>query len=371
MIGDERLSILFVTARYLPSIGGVEIHTHEVGRRLARQGHRVTVLTVDAQGTLAPREEKDGLEIVRVRAWPKRRDYYYSRALYDFVRTADVDVVHCHGYYTFVAPLAMLAALRTRLPYVLTFHGRGTASFLSRNVRIPQELALRPLLARADGLIALTKREREFYRRTLRLPASSFTVIPGGVDLVSLEDVPEVEPDPDLIVSVGRAERLKGHQRLIAALPLIASRRPSIKLRICGDGGFASELRRQAIEFGVSDRVEIRPIPYERRLELAETLRRAAVVVALSSSEAQPLAALEACYLGRPLVVAATSGLLEVAESGLAAGVHPDADAHEVAEVVLDQLDHPVSPPRSPLPTWDECVARLSEFYASVLHNRR
>jgi glycosyltransferase involved in cell wall biosynthesis len=370
MTEDESLSILFATARYLPSIGGVETHAHEIGKRLAKAGHRVTVLTVDADGALEAREVLDGVEVVRVPAWPRRRDYYFSPAVYEFVRHADVDLLHCHGYYTFVAPLAMLAALRADLPYVLTFHGRGHSSFVNRNLRVPQELALRPLLARADRLIALTERERDFYSRTLRLPKSSFTIIPGGADLIDLDGLPDVEVDPDLIVSVGRAERLKGHQKIISALPSIASVRPGIRLRICGDGPFTSELQRQARELGIADRVEIRAVPFVERDELVTTLRRAAVVVSLSSSEAQPLAALEAAFLGRPLVVAATSGLMDVVDAGLATGVRPDAPREVVAKAILERLEHPQTAPYAYFPTWDECVERLTAFYASVIRDQ-
>jgi glycosyltransferase involved in cell wall biosynthesis len=371
MTKGKSLRILFVTARYLPSVGGVEIHAHEVGTRLAKAGHRVTVLTVDAEGALPAREVVDGVEILRVPAWPKNKDYYLSPALYKAVRQADVDVVHCHGYYTFVAPLAMLAARRSHLPYIVTFHGRGHSSFLNRNLRIPQEVALRPLLSRAACLIALTKREQDFYRRSLRLPASAFTIIPGGADLVPVEELADVAVEPDLIVSVGRAERLKGHQKIIAALPAIAAVRQGVRLRICGDGPFAPELRRHAAHLGVADRVEIGAIPFARRTELAQTLRRAALVVSLSDSEAQPLAALEAAFLGRPLLVAAASGLTDLVKAGLAAGIAPDASSDVIANVILEQLEHLRPTASVRLPTWDDCAARLEGLYESVLRDGR
>jgi glycosyltransferase involved in cell wall biosynthesis len=371
MTANAVLRILFVTARYLPSIGGVETHAHEIARRLAGDGDEVSVLTVKTDHSLPDREVLDGVKVMRVRAWPKRGDYYLSPGVYDVVRHADVDVVHCHGYYTLVAPVAMLAALRSHLPYVLTFHGRGHSSFLNRNLRVPQEFVLRPLLTRADRLIVLTERERAFYRRSLRLPESSFTIIPGGADIVRLDEIPHLEVDPDLIVSVGRAEKLKGHQRIIAALPSIASVRPGVKLLICGDGPYAGELQHQAERLGISDRVELRAIPFARRDELVRTLLRAALVVSLSSSEAQPLAALEAAYLKRPLLVTEASGLRDVVEAGLAAGVGPDASSASLAEIVIGHLRHPRQPPTTSLPTWDECAARLQAFYAEVLRTRR
>ncbi len=47
---ERSLRILLVTARYLPNVGGTEIHTYEVARRLVAAGHDVTVLTTDLSG---------------------------------------------------------------------------------------------------------------------------------------------------------------------------------------------------------------------------------------------------------------------------------------------------------------------------------
>ena len=41
------LSLLYVTARYPPFVGGTEIHTAEMAAELARRGHDITVLTTD------------------------------------------------------------------------------------------------------------------------------------------------------------------------------------------------------------------------------------------------------------------------------------------------------------------------------------
>jgi glycosyltransferase involved in cell wall biosynthesis len=365
-MSDGRLRILFVTARYLPSVGGMEIHVHEVGKRVAAAGHHVKILTVDATRSLERHEWSDGMEVVRVPAWPKRGDYLVSPGIFREVRHAHVDVVHCHGYYTFVGPFAMAAALRARLPYLLTFHGRGTSSRLHRKLRRPQELALRPLLVRAAHLVVLSQGEREFYRRTLRLPASQLTIVPGGANLAGVDDLPEVTPDANLIVSLGRADELKGHQKIVAALPEIARVRPQIRLRICGDGPYAQELRRLSERLNVSARVEIAGIPFQQRDEFIRTVQSAALVVTLSDSEAQGLAALEAAFLGRPLLVSDTSALVELVDAGIAAGVPPDASPSAVAEAALGQLEEPMAPRPIHLPTWDECAERLEELYRAV-----
>src|SRR5579859_5854363 len=117
--------ILAVTPQYLPHIGGVERYVHEVYTRLASAGIDITILTTDPTGR-SPRSERiDGVQVVRVPAWPRHRDYYFAPEIYKIVSRGDWDLVHVQSYHTFVAPLAMLAAHRRNVPYVVTFHGGG------------------------------------------------------------------------------------------------------------------------------------------------------------------------------------------------------------------------------------------------------
>src|SRR5438128_1723946 len=120
-----RRRVLLVTARYFPHIGGTETHVYEVAQRLARADVDVTVLATDPSATLPTDEIVNGVHIKRVRAWPAHHDYYFAPGIYRFITQGQWDIVHCQGYHTLVAPLAMLAALRARIPYIVTFHSGG------------------------------------------------------------------------------------------------------------------------------------------------------------------------------------------------------------------------------------------------------
>ena len=69
--------IILFSARYLPSVGGVEFFTENLGNRLAALGHNVTIVTTeqdDGNERDARRQVGDGtLEVIRLDAWgPKR-----------------------------------------------------------------------------------------------------------------------------------------------------------------------------------------------------------------------------------------------------------------------------------------------------------
>jgi glycosyltransferase involved in cell wall biosynthesis len=366
---ERRLRILFATARYLPEHGGTEIHTHEVAQRIAARGAEVTVATTAARGPFE-RESRDGrVRIVRVRAWPPNRDYYLAPALARVIRESRTDIIHCQGYHTFVAPLVMLVALNAGIPYVVTLHSGGHSSGLRHRLRPLHAWLLRPLLSRARRLVAVSSFEAELFARRLRLPRGAFVVIPSGVDLPALHagDDPS---GPPLILSLGRVESYKGHQRVMEALPALHGARPGIRLRIVGTGRYERQLRRLAVRLGVADLVEIAPISAEHREEMARLLLRAGVVASLSEYESQGVAIQEALALGRPLVVSHGTALAELRHHPNVRAVERRCSSEEVAAAIIELLDAPPAEPPE-LPTWDECAAALLELYEETLAESR
>lgn len=362
---EDARRVLLVTARYFPFIGGTETHTYEMARRLVALGHAVTVLTTDPGGTLPTEECIEGVRILRVRAWPANRDYYFAPALARVIAAGGWDVVHCQGYHTLVAPLAMLTAWSRRIPYLVSFHSGGYSTGLRNAARRGQALFLRPLLARARHLIAVSRFEAELFEQRLSFAAERIVVIPNGSDLPVEVQAIRDEAHP-LILSIGRLEQYKGHHRVIAALPRVAEEFPGVRLRIVGSGPYEADLRRLAETAGVSDRVEIGAIAPGARQEMARTLAQASVVAILSDYESQGIAALEAIALGRPVVVLSGTALRELVERGLARGIAPASTTAEVAAAIVEQLRQPFLPVTSDLPTWDSGAAALAALYRAI-----
>lgn len=362
------LRVLIVAPRYTPCPqGGIAMHIYQVGPRLARAGIDVTILATDVSGKLPAAEESEGMHILRVRAWPAKKDYYFAPGIYHIIARGSWDLVHCEGYHGLIPPLAMLAAWRANIPYVLTFHSAGDVTRLRKALRGLHRRMLRPLLARAAKLIAVSEFEAGFFRERLRLPAEKFEIILNGTG--HLPQVPEAAEEAhtsSLILSVGRLERYKGYQRVIAAMPKVLELIPDAQLRIAGVGPYESALWKIARRLGVADRVEIRPFPAGDLRGAASLIASAGLVTLLSEYEAQPQAVLEALSLRRPVLVAGTSGLQEFADRGLARSIPLKSGPEEVAAAVVDQLRQPLIPVNFELRTWDDCVADLLALYRSV-----
>ena len=367
--GGRPLRILLATARYLPERGGTEVHTHEVAKRLAARGIDVTVATTSLRGGFERDSYEGPVRIRRVRAWPSNRDYYLAPALVRVIRENRPDIIHCQGYHTLVAPLVMIVALGLDIPYVVSLHSGGHSSVLRRRVRPLQGWVLRPLLTRARRLIAVSSFEADLFSRRLLLPRREFAVIPNGVDLPAPPPM-EAPGNAPLILSLGRVESYKGHQRVVEALPALNRARPGTRLRVVGSGGYERQLRRLAERLGVAALVEIAPIAADDRAGLAGLLAQAAVAVSLSGYESQGVAIQEALALGRRLVVSSDSALGELQRYPNVRTLGPQAGRDEVAAAVLELLDAPLAAPPD-MPTWDACVAALLALYEESLTDRR
>ncbi len=360
-----------VTARYFPVMGGIETHVHEVGRRLVRAGVNVTILTTRLEGDeamLADNEVIEGMRVIRVPAWPSQRDYYLAPEMYAVIQNKAWDLVHCQGCHTFVPPLAMIAARMAHVPYILTFHTGGHSSPVRSSIRTRQWQLQRRLYASARKLIGVSRFEADYFQQVLKLPLQQFAIVSNGSTLPRIEPPVPLQNSEKLIMSVGRLEKYKGHQHLITALPKIRQRYPEARLRIVGGGPYEAALRELGQRVGVSEWMEIRPVPAQDRLLMAETLAQASLVALLSEYEAHPVAVMEAVALQRPVLVANNSGLKELAEQGLARTVELDSTPEEIAQAVCQQIEHPILPPAHlHIPTWDDCTRQVLSLYQEVV----
>ena len=306
-----------VTSRFPPQLGGTETHVSEVAQRIARRGLDVTVLTTDVSGQLAQIEQRGEVVVRRFSARPRSTDLYVSPGLAREVASGGYDLVHVQGVHTLVPPMALVAAERARVPTVVTFHTGGHSSRIrGAPYGGAQWLTLRPLLRRSNALIAVCEYEVELFARRLGVAPEMIRLIRNGAEPLPVDGrEPEASGSP-LICSVGRLERYKGHHRLIAAMPALLTAAPGAHLAVVGRGAYERQLRRLAAQLGVDHAVTFTSFDSTDRAGLGTLVRSSDVVALLSDYEAHPVALLEARALGRKVVVAATSGLTELAEKG-------------------------------------------------------
>ena len=355
-----------VSARYPPFVGGVETHVHEVAPRIAERGLDVSVLTTDLTGDLPSLEREGSLTVRRFSAWPKRSDLYVSRALVGHIKEGGYDLVHVQGVNNFLPPMTLRAAQRLGLPTLATFHGGGHSSRVRKMVRSTQWRAVGPLLRRTKALIAVCHFEIETWSARLGIDPERIRLIRNGAEPLPVGTTPSEISGSPLVSSVGRLDRLKGHQRVIEAMPALLEIAPDAHLAVVGRGSFERELRRLAARLKIDDAVTFTSFDATQREELGALVDSSDVVVLMSEFEAHPVAVIEAISLGRKVVLADTSGLSELAAEGLAVAVPLDSTPHALAQVLLDVARRP-DPVVPTLPTWDDCVDELCGLYEEIL----
>lgn len=360
------LDLLFVTARYAPSVGGTEVHVRQVARRMVAAGHRVTVLTTDRRATLPAHEMDGAIEIRRVRAWPRRRDYFFAPALARVIAERRWDLVHLHGIHTLVAPLTLMAARLAARPTVVTFHSGGHSDSRRTRGRALQWRLLAPLVRGAAARVAVSGFEREHFAAALGLAPSELHLIPSGAQLPRPADGPVQVPGRPLIVAPGRIERYKGQIHLVEALPHLTDRHPDVHLLLVGRGADESALRARAHQLGVTDRLSVRHFASDERAHMAALLGQADLIAVLSDYESQGLTAWEAAALARPMLVRNSTALAELVDRGLATGLPTGAGPEQTAAAISGALGRPPGGMLH-LPTWEGCASRLDTLYHTVV----
>jgi len=364
----SNLKILLVAHKFPPFIGGIEMHTFEVGRRMASQGHSVTVLTADPSETLPSEETVSGMRVVRVKAYRQSGDMFFAPAAFNAIVAEHWDIIHIQGFHTLVPPIAMMAALRRKIPFVMTFHSGGHSSSARNLIRGIQCEVLRPFILRAAQLIGVSRFEAEHFASALRLDPKRIIVVPNGAEI----EVPESRILPDmerpLILSIGRLERYKGHHRAIAAFAEILKAKPQARLRVLGEGPYKPELQKLVQNLGLTRSVTIGGIPPADRKGMGQLIQSASVIVLLSEYEAHPVAALECISLGRPVIANNSTGFKEMVEAGLLRGVDPQASSEIIGKTILDEIDHEFEEaPKVAIGNWDTCTLKLLDVYRNVL----
>ena len=363
------IRVLVVTPRIRPDLGGTETHTYELARRVARFGDfHITVLATDRSGSRAPREDSEGFTLVRCRAYPTHRDYYISPGIYKHIASGTYDLVHCQGIHTAVPIIAMIAAIRRRIPYLVTLHTGGHSSKFRGGLRTFQWRALTPLLRNAVSIVAVSPFEQHLFQRLCSIPDTRIQVVPNGGDLSSGNK--PVNIVPGLIISSGRLERYKGHHRAIEALPIVRQSIPDAKLLILGSGPYEAHLQALVKSLGLQDCVTIKHIAPEDRAQMATCLSGASAVAALSDYEAHPVAVMEALALSIPTVGLNTTGMADLVTARLIHGVPGNASPATIAEALINALQGRSVRGPAHLPTWDSAAVELANLYREAIRQR-
>ncbi len=319
-----------------PQAGGAEVHLHEVFGRLARRGHRVTLLASGWAGA-PPHDRVDGLEVVRVGG---RRSFALRApgALRRRLRGSAVDVV-----VEDVNKVPLLVPAWAARPCLALVHhlfgpsALAAAGALAGGATWALERALLPRYRGTLVQAVSDSTARELLALGLR-PADVH-VVRNGVDAAwfGAADVPRA-PVPT-VACVGRLVRPKRVELALAALARLRRRLPQARLVVVGDGPELPRLRRHAERLGIAAAVEFRGRVGEA--EKRRVYHEAWVHVAVSRKEGWGLTVMEAAACGTPTVAADVPGLRESVVHEQTGLLVPSGDVAALADALAALLADP------------------------------
>jgi glycosyltransferase involved in cell wall biosynthesis len=327
------MRILHVTEGYLPRLGGIELHVHDLATRQRAAGLDAQVVTLTPAGVDPECSWVHRVEGARPGDPPSLRR---AAARLDGIVLADhVDVVHVH--VSVFSPFATLAAHRSSvlgLPTLITVHSMwtrlGPAPVVARDV-----LGLRrwPVLWSAvSSRAAVPVRE-------LLGPGREVHVLPNAVDPAQWSGRPtwaERRPAgaPLNVVSVMRLTHVKRSLPLVRVLRQVRRAVPpevTVRAVVVGDGP-----RRGAMEHYVRRHALDDVVAFTGRLDRAAIrteLQRGAVFLAPAIKESFGIAPLEARAVGLPVVASLHAGVSDFVVPGVH-GFLAEDDAAMAAHVV-------------------------------------
>ncbi len=332
------MNILAINWRCIknPEKGGAEVHFQEIFKRIAKKGHKVTLIVHKFKN--APEKEIiDGIEIIRIGnkyLFDKQFKSFYK----NFDRKNEYDLV-----VDDISKIPLFTPVYIKKPLVgILHHIHGNSLYdeisfplayyiVSQEKKIPKVYHNTPIFTVSES----TKNELI----ELGQPENKVDILFNAIDheLFKKSDVNKSETP--LITYVGRLKKYKNIQLVIDAVNIVKERIPEIKLQIAGTGDYENTLKEYVNKKGLQNFVEF--LGYVTEEEKAKILGRAWLFVSMSSKEGWGITVTEANAMGTPAIGSDVPGLRDSIKNGETGILTPQGNvtilAREIVEFLSDK----------------------------------
>jgi glycosyltransferase involved in cell wall biosynthesis len=365
--------VVLITRRFWPLVGGAERMMARLAIGLAARGCAVTVLTARWEEDWPAEIHYGGVPVVRLvnpsqRGWGTLR---YMLALGSWLRhhANDYDLIYVsmlkHDAHTAVG------TVEPRAPVVLRAEGAGATGDCQwqREARFGRCMQRR--CRRASCLVAPgVAIEQELL--AAGYPRERICCIPNGVTIppprtaaaraAARDALVEANPglmlplDAPLALYAGRLHEGKGIVQLLQAWKTLASRWPTTRLWIAGEGPQRRALQREISELNLEGRVLLAGV-FD---EIDELLAAADLFVLPSFAEGMSLALMEAMAAGLPVVASDIPGNRPLVSDGQHGLLVPPGDAEALAQAIDRIWKEPELAARLGTAARDRAMSRFS-----------
>jgi len=364
------MRILHVLDHSIPLHSGYTFRTASLLREQRALDWDTFHITSPKQGeTQAPEETIDGLHFYRTAGGtglmadlPVGREVALMKALgqrlEQVARIVEPDIIHAHSPVLNALP-ALKVGRKLGIPVVYEIRAfwedaavdHGTTNQGSLRYRATRGLETRAI-RRADHVFTICEGLRaDIVARGI--PSSKVTVIPNAVNVESFQL--GSPPDPALLDKlgltgstvvgfIGSFYAYEGLDLLVAALPQLIAARPDVKLLLVGGGSQEANLRQQAKDLGVADKVVFAGrVPHQdvnKYYDLIKVLAYPRHPMRLTEL-VTPLKPLEAMAQGQLFVASDVGGHKELVQHNQTGVLFKAGSADALAQSLLGLLNNP------------------------------
>jgi len=339
------MKIAYFCLEFPPRVfGGLGVYADSISKELAALGQEISVFTLGDRD-LKRKQTSRGIKVFRERpmplrdgwgpflsdrtlAWGEGIAFLFDLMSYNQLSAASLrdngpfDLVVAHDWLGL--PGGMAAKRSESLPLIYHVHGLEVGREASPNPQIV-DLELKGAHL-ADGVITVSMAMRE-QLAGLGVPKDKIEVCYHGVEtevfspsaakpkkIEELRARYAIEEGDEVILFVGRLEKVKGVIQLLEAMPKVLALHPRAKLLIVGRGTLEGRVRSMAEPFGGSVKVITDFLDRDSKIQ---HYALADLCVFPSLYEPFGIVGVEAAAMERPAVVGASgvSGLREIVDN--------------------------------------------------------
>lgn len=313
-------------------IGGAEQVIYNLIENTDKSKYDLSIICLDQPiGPFGRKLQERGYKITSFNRKPGF-DMSLIRDIRHYVKSHDVDVLHCHQYTPYI--YGLLGAAFTKAKVVFTEHGR-----FYPDERKFKRVLLNPFLNLfTDYVTAISSATRDALVEFENFPREKIRIIYNGIDDSryvlhedkSLRQSLGIKEGALILGTVARLDPIKNQKMMIKALKIIQQNYPETFLLIIGDGPERGKLESLASQLNLSSRVLFTGF----KEDVHQYLNIMDIFLLTSFSEGTAVTLLEAMASGLPCIVTNVGGNPEIVQDGETGFVIPSDDEKALSEKI-------------------------------------
>lgn len=314
-----------------PLAGGSEIYFHEMAKRWAKKGHKIT--WVGGGWKNCKKEENiDGISIKRIGR--EKTLYLFAPFCYLKLKEKPNLIIDIENGIPFFTPLF---SRKRKILHIHHIHkdvwfkeseNRSMAGKIIALTGFFLETKIMPIIYRKTKVVTLSKSSAEEIKK--EKIGNVIGIVNPGFDVQKKLNIKK-EKFP-VVLFINRIKRYKGIDTLIKAFSRVCNEKimQNAQLYIVGKGDYEEEIKKI-----ISDNKKIKMLGYVDKKRKYELMKKAWIFVNPSFKEGWGIVNIEAASFGLPVIGSNVSGVKDSVVDGKTGLLFEYGNANELAEKIL------------------------------------